>query len=456
MTYSDFLAGKAITVKPLGLAEAPGLSPVLFPFQRDVVSFALQCGRGALFLDTGLGKTICQLEYARHAPGDVLILAPLAVAGQTVREAHDKLGLEAAHSRDGRKHGKITVANYERLHLFDLSQFSAVVLDESSILKSFMGKTKRQLCDSFAEYPFRLACTATPAPNDYMELGNHSEFLGVMDGTEMLTRWFINDTMNFGNYRLKGHAEKPFWEWVASWAACVSKPSDLGYDDADFALPPLKNHLHSVATDYSTGAAEDELFRCAAISATTIHAEKRMTLQDRVGRVADLCRAESGEAWIVWCETNDESAALAAAIPDAVEVKGADSLDAKEDRLEAFASGRARVIVSKPSICGFGLNWQHCARVAFASLSYSYEQFYQAIRRSWRFGQKRPVEVHSVISESEMPIWQTIQNKLRAHEGMKSAMRHAVFHRGRTSSVRHTYAPQHLDTLPKWLKKSAA
>lgn len=450
--YHDFLASKAVTVKPLGLSEVPDLSPSLFPFQGNVVRFGLQCGRGALFLDTGLGKTICQLEWARHVPGDVLILAPLAVAGQTVREARELLGIEAHHSRDGAVKGKITVANYERLHLFDPARFAGVVLDESSILKSFMGKTMRALCDAFDQTPFRLACTATPAPNDYEEMGNHSEFLGVMSRTEMLQRWFIHDSENTADWKMKGHAEKSFWQWVSSWAACVSKPSDLGYADAAFALPPLRTHLHTVATDYAVGVDEGMLFRAPTISATTMHAEKRMTLADRVGRVASLCASESSEPWIVWCETNDESAALAAAIPDAVEVKGADSLESKEDKLEAFSAGRARVIVTKPSIAGFGLNWQHCARVAFASMSYSYEQFYQAIRRSWRFGQKRPVEVHAVIAETEMPIWQAIQTKLRAHDTMKSAMRHAVFNRGRISSVRHAYNPTHQTSLPKWMK----
>lgn len=449
--YADFLRGKVKLAQPSGLARVPKLSSALSPFQQQATEFCLRAGRAAMFLDTGLGKTRCQLEWARHIPGKVLILAPLAVAAQTVREAKEALGMEIHHSRDGSIGEGVTIANYERLHLFDASVFAGVVLDESGILKSFMGKTMQLLCETFANTPFRLACTATPAPNDYEELGNHSAFLGVMSRGEMLQRWFIHDSANTSEWKIKGHAERPFWQWVASWAACASRPSDFGFSDEGYSLPPLKTHLHSVATDYTIGAGDGDLFRVPSMSAANIHAEKRLTAADRVRHVAALVAAEPSEPWIVWCESNEESAALAKAIPECVEVKGADSMESKEAKIEAFTTGEARVIVSKSSICGFGLNWQHCARVAFASLSYSYEQFYQAIRRSWRFGQLRPVDVHVVIAETEMPIWQAQQSKLRAHEQMKGAMRHAVMAHGKSSQVKHSYEPTHFDLAPSWL-----
>lgn len=451
MTYRQFLNSKLVEVPPAGLEEIPWLSESLAEFQNDVVEFALRAGRAAMFLDTGLGKTRCQIEWARHLPGKALILAPLAVASQTVREGRDALGVEIHHSRDGSIGEKITITNYERLELFDTTQFDAVVLDESSILKSFMGKTKRLLCERFAGTRYRLCCTATPAPNDYMELGNHCDFLGLMSNTEMLTRWFIHDSNDTGVWRMKGYAERSFWQWVASWGACVSRPSDLGYDDGAYKLPELKTQIHRVevgAKEPPTGM----LFDIPSISATTLHQEKKHSVKERVGCVAELVRAEPGESFIVWCETNEESELLAKAIGgDCVEVKGSDSIDAKEERLLAFSEGRARVIVSKPSICGFGLNWQHCARVVFASVSFSYEQFYQAVRRSWRFGQKRPVRVDVILSPSEIPVWRTVMAKLEAHEKMKSAMRHAVFNRGERHSVKHDYQPKHKATLPSWI-----
>lgn len=453
VTYAQFLESKTIAAKKAGLEKLPRLSRTLFPLQKDATQFALAAGRSAMFLDTGLGKTLCEIEFARHVPGRTLILAPLAVAPQTVREAKGRLGLDIHHSRDGKPGDGITVANYEKLHLFDADEFTGIVLDESSILKSFAGKTKMELCAKFARTPFRLAATATPAPNDYMELGNHSEFLGVMPNTEMLMRWFIHDSADTGVWKMKGHAEKAFWQWVSSWAVCASKPSDLGHDDGAYALPPLNTHIHKVSTDQTKDAEEGFLFRCPGTSATTMHAEKRLTSDDRVKRVAELCAAEPDESWLVWCESNEESAALTKAIKGAVEVKGSGmSTDEKESRLDAFARGEARVLVTKPSIAGYGLNLQVCARVVFSSLSYSYESFYQAIRRSWRFGQTRAVDVHVIIAETEINIWRTIQHKLENHDKMKRAMRHAVFKKGAVHHVKNSYNPKHKDTLPKWLK----
>lgn len=450
--YEAFLRSKAHQESSAGLSiEAGDLHSSLFDYQRDVTAWLLNQGRGAAFLDTGLGKTAIQCEWARHIPGKVIILAPLAVAQQTVREAAELLGLEITYSKDGRPKSRITITNYERLEAFNPAEFAGVVLDESSILKSFMGKTKKLLCDAFAQTPHRLACTATPAPNDYMELGNHSEFLGVMPNQEMLMRWFMHDSGNTSQWRLKRHGERAFWQWVASWAACLSSPSDAGYDGSRHQLPPLQTQVHSVSSDLDIdGAGEGELFRMPTASAASLHQEKRTSLDARVAVAAELANSTS-EPVAVWCETNEESARLAKAIPDAVEVVGSQSPEEKERRLLAFTDGQARVIVSKASICGFGMNWQHCNTVIFASLSYSYEQFYQAIRRFWRFGQTRPVTVHVVLADSEIPVWQTIQRKLDAHEEMKGAMKHAAFSRGQHSSIKISYQPTHTASLPDWL-----
>lgn len=449
--YRQFLETKQVTAPRRGHAPSVPLHSVLFDYQKTAVQFAIECGSAALFLDTGLGKTLCQLEWAKHVPGDVLILTPIAVAAQTVREAQ-KLNLDCHQSRDGRKAGRVTVTNYDRLEKFNLNDYTGVVLDESSILKSFMGKTKNMLCDRFASYQYKLACTATPAPNDYMELGNHSDFLGVMPSNEMLSRWFINDTMNFGSYRLKGHAVESFWEWIGSWAACASRPSDLGGDDSRHILPPLKTNSHFCAVDLTIGRDEGELFRSGALSATEMHRDKRTTIDARVEKVIDLCKGD--DYHLVWCETNDESAALAKAFGDrCVEVVGSQSPDEKEERLERFALGQVPILVTKPSIAGFGLNLQHCNHVVFASISYSYESFYQAIRRSWRFGQVRPVTVDCVMAETERSIWATVQDKLDAHEQMKSAMRNASLS-NRHTGIKEHYNPTTKSKGPIWLKSN--
>lgn len=422
MTYQELLNRKRIKARDFGV-EPKSIHPELFDFQRKAVEFAVRKGRAALFLDTGLGKTICQLEWARQIPGEVLILAPVAVAPQTVREAKDHLGMDVHHSRDGSVHGKVTITNYERLHLFDAQQFAGVVLDESSILKSFDGKTTQRLTNAFRQTPYKLAATATPSPNDHMELGTHAEFLGIMSRTEMLARWFVNDTANTGDWRLKGHAVLSFWEWVASWAVCASKPSDLGGNDHRYELPPLTQRIHVVETERPPNIETGFLFGHAELSATNMHADKRATMGDRVSKAVEL--AKTGDYCLIWCESNAESEALRRAIPDCVEVVGSDDSDEKESKLDAFSRGEVRVMVTKPSIAGFGLNWQHCNHVIFASLSYSYEAYYQAIRRTWRFGQKRQVQVDAIIADSEQGIWRTIKAKMESHDEMKSAMRTA-------------------------------
>jgi len=345
----------------------------------------------------------------------------------------------------------VNIANYERLPKIDASAFGGIVLDESSILKSFSGPTKRMLCEAFAVTPYRLAATATPAPNDHMEIGQHSEFLSVMRGAEMLTRWFITDQSTMGGYRLKGHATADFWAWVASWSRAASLPSDLGGEDAAYILPPLNYEVHTVAADVTQHVGEGMLFRIPDGSATTMHLEKRLTIADRVARAAEIANRDTG-ACIVWCETNAESAALAKAIPDAIEVHGSMTLDAKEAALDDFTFGRRRVIVTKPKLAGFGLNWQHARTVIFASVSHSYEQHYQAVRRAWRFGQTQPVTCHVVISDTEAPIWTNVRRKAADHDKMKRAMTQAMLEAQSDATLRRVYTRTPKVILPNFME----
>lgn len=431
MTYDTFLARKAVQAAPVGFhVAADDLGDHLFPFQRRIVSWALSVGRAAVFADTGLGKTRMQLTWAdrvaKFTGGRVLILAPLAVADQTVREA-EAIGIKAGYARRQEDVAEtITVTNYEMLGHFDAGSFAGVVLDESSILKSFMGKTKRAIIEAFAGLRFKLACTATPAPNDHVELGNHADFLDVMPANEMLSRWFINDTMSAGNYRLKGHAAGDFWRWVASWAISVTKPSDLGdFDDTGYVLPGLHIFEHTVAVDHSRAHEDGKLLKHGDLSATELHREMRETNADRCAKVAELVTG-SDESWIVWCNTNYEADELVRLLPDAIEVRGSETVDAKQRKLRAFTAGEARIIITKPSIAGFGLNWQHCHNMAFVGLSYGYEDLYQALRRSYRFGQTREVNAHLICAESEVGVMETLRAKEAAHRQMQLAMAAAM------------------------------
>jgi len=458
--YYAFLARKRRSAIPSGLKRIPALNGAMFGYQADVTDFLLRIGSGAALLDTGLGKSIIELEYGRvmveanHK--SVLMLAPLAVGPQHEREAA-KFGIEAKYVRHPSEitGPGIWITNYERLHLFDPGGFCALILDESSLLKAYGGKTSKALIAFGERVRYRLAATATPAPNDHMELGQHSAFLQVMPSNEMLARWFVADQSEMGRYRLKRYGVEDFWSWVASWARMAGRPSDLGYSDDGFILPKLNQDLHYVNVDLTLGRAGGELFRAVDTSATSIHKEKRRTAPARAERIAELVAAEPGEAWVVWCDTDYEADELTARIPDAVEVRGSMPLERKEERLVAFSTGKIRVLVTKSSIAGFGLNWQHCARCAFAGLSFSYESYYQAIRRFWRFGQKRPVNVHIALAETEGVIWHTIQRKAREHEEMKramnAAMRRAVIER----EMKIPYRPRHVARIPSWLKEVA-
>lgn len=406
--YDAFVLSKARLAPATGLSVVPPLNSRMFPFQRDIAAWALRRGRAAIFADCGMGKTLMQLEWANHIPGRVLVLAPLAVAEQTVREGRE-FGIEVHYARSqlAASNHRIVVTNYEMLHHFDPTQWTGVVLDESSILKSYDGATRTAIIETFSQTPFRLACTATPAPNDFMELGNHAEFLGVMTRPEMLAMYFVHDGGETQQWRLKGHAQDAFWRWLCSWAVTCRKPSDLGYDDTGFNLPPISYHQHTVAASRPT---DGFLFALPAASLAERIDARRETVGERVASVVRLVNTTPGP-WVVWCGLNAESSALASGIPDAVEVTGSDSVEVKERALAQFADGKIRVLVTKPSIAGFGMNWQHCHQMAFVGLSDSWEQYYQAVRRCWRFGQRHPVNVHVVTADTEGAVVANIRRK---------------------------------------------
>jgi len=417
MDYKDYLSGKLIADLPSGIDPEP-ISPMLFDFQRDIVKWALRRGRAAIFADCGMGKTPMQLEWARQIPGDVLILAPLAVSQQTVREGK-KFNIEVHYcrSQDMAKPG-INVTNYEMLEHFDLTKWKGIVLDESSIIKSYEGKFRNKIIEESALIPYRLACTATPAPNDYMELGNHAEFIGAMSRTEMLSMFFVHDGGETQKWRLKGHAEKDFWRWLCSWAVMIRKPSDLGYNDGDFILPELHHRQITVDADRPT---DGMLFALEAQTLQERIKARRETVKDRALACADMVN-NSQDQWLIWCNLNSESEELADIIPDSIEVRGSDSRESKEDRVIQFIEGRARVLISKPSIFGYGLNLQNCHNVAFVGLSDSWEQYYQAVRRCWRFGQTKPVYVYTITAETEGAVVSNIKRKEEDAERMAQNM----------------------------------
>lgn len=424
--YANFLDSKRLIVPSAGVdVAADALHDALFPFQRDLTRWALRKGRAAIFADTGLGKTLMQLAWAQQAGERVLILAPLGVARQTVREAA-RWGIRARYMRAQPADAcGITITNYEMLPHFDPAAFDAVVLDESSILKNFEGKTRTSLIEAFRNTPMRLCCTATPAPNDISELANHAEFLGILSRAEMLASFFVHDE---DGWRLKGHARTPFYRWLASWGMSLKRPSDLGYSDLGYDLPGLSIVPEIVDTDYSPPG---QLFATTLKGVGDRAAVRKATLTDRVRRAADLILAEPDEPWIAWCGLNDEGRQLAALVSDSVLVEGSQSPDEKADALEAFVAGRIRVMVTKPSIAGFGLNMQHCARMVFVGLGDSYETYYQSIRRCYRFGQQREVNAHIVLTEPEEAIYTNVLRKEReAQETATELLQHvAVFER---------------------------
>ena len=427
MDYIDFLKSKQITIEPSGFdINISELNTMLFDWQKDIVKWALRKGKCALFEDCGLGKTPQQLEFAyqvhKHTGGNILILAPLAVAKQTQREGV-KFGYDVniCRTQSDVKQG-INITNYEMLKHFDASKFIGIVLDESSILKNQTGKYKKMIIDMFKETPYKMACTATPAPNDFMELGTHSEFLGIMTQTEMLSTFFVHDGGETSKWRLKGHAESKFFEWVANWACCMTSPADLGYDENGYNLPQLNIIEHIVKSDDLVDD-EGQMMLCAETSLSLLERRqaRKSSLKKRVECAAEIANNIDSQV-LVWCDLNDESAELTKAINDAVEVKGSDEDDHKTSAMVGFANGKVKVLVSKPKIAGFGMNWQNCNNIIFVGLSDSFEAYYQAVRRCWRFGQTKEVNVHIIISEKEGAVKANIERKQSDAKRMTSEL----------------------------------
>lgn len=456
--YHDFVGAKlTVRTERAGVTvDDAALSPALFPFQRHLVRWALATGKAALFAACGLGKTLMQLEWAHRiaeaTQRDVLILAPLAVSQQTVREGA-RFGLRVTYAPDeASMASRVTITNYERLDKFDPSRFAGVVLDESGIIKNYSGKVKAEIFSAFRSTPYKLACSATPAPNDHMELGQHAEFLDVLTSHEMLARWFINDQASFGTYRLKGHAARDFWDWVCSWARCVTMPSDLGYPDDGYVLPDLTVEKHIVSVDVLADRGA-ELFRTPDMSATAVHKEKRRSARDRAAKVGELVAREPSEPWLIWCETDYEEDALREVLPDAAIVNGKDPIETKETRIAAFVDGAARIMISKGSILGFGLNFQHCARMAFVGPTFSYERFHQCVKRAHRFGQRRAVAAHVVMAQTEVGVWDILMRKADDHEVMAREMAAATRRATeRVDNAAKAYAARKRFTLAPWIQ----
>jgi len=419
MKYKEFLRNKSATDVETGI-KVEKLNSQLFDFQRDITRWALKRGRAAIFADCGLGKTPMQLEWANKIPGNVLILAPLAVAEQTVREG-EKFNIKVDYHRSQKDvKGKITITNYEMLHKFNPAHYNGIVLDESSILKSYTGKFRNEIIESFQNTPFKLCCTATPAPNDFMELGNHAEFLGTSSRTEMLSMFFVHDGGETQKWRLKGHAESEFWRWLCSWAVMIRKPSDLGYENDGFILPELKIHERLVKVDKSHGTGET-LFRMPAETLQARQKERKITIAERVKEAASIINGD-GKPWIIWCNLNTESESATKAVKDSLEISGSHSHDYKTKNMIGFTKGNFRILVTKPKIAGFGMNWQHCSNVIFLGLSDSYEQYYQAIRRCWRFGQKKQVNCYIITAETEGAVVENIKRKEQDAQKMAEGM----------------------------------
>lgn len=450
--YKSFIEGKSLRHKPSGFKTVPELHTSLFEFQNSIVSWALRGGRRLLGEDCGLGKTFQELEWSKHVVNEtkkpVILFCPLAVAPQTLLESQRfgyenvKIVEDASQVING-----INITNYHKLHKFDCSVFGGVVLDESDILASFMGKTKQALCHEFRNTPYRLCASATWAPNDHMEIGNHAEFLGIMPSNEMLARWFINDPAHVGKYRLKGHAEKDFWNWVSSWACCIRKPSDIGFSDEGFELPPLNLIEHCVGVETTM-----ESIGAEKLSATTLHDEFRRTADARADVVAELTN-KSNDFWTIWVNSDYEAEAVMKRVKGAVEVSGKMKDSVKEQRLNDFSRGKIQKLVTKSKIAGFGMNWQHCNNFCNFN-SYSFKAYYQLMRRHYRFGQKRTVNGHIIFAETEGDVLATIKRKQadqdRMHSEMCIAMRDTWDLENRQRRLGN-YNPTVPMTIPNWV-----
>lgn len=415
-SYTDFIQRKHRAHNPTGI-EPESIHEHLFDFQADTVKWSLKKGRSCIFAGTGLGKTLMQCEWGRHFEGRKLIVAPLAVGHQTIHEARS-LGMKIRpiySALDLVGSDGVFIVNYDRLHLVGAEKWDAVILDESSIIKSHDGKFRNYITDVFRNVPYRLACTATPSPNDYMELATHAEFCGAMSRSEMLATFFTHDGGDTSKWRLKGHAKKDFWRWVASWAAVYAHPADLGYDTPGYDLPELKFQDHLVDVP---GTVLGGLFGDGRVSATKTYAVLRESADVRTEIAAKIVAEDSTRSAVIWCHTDEEQKLLEKMIPGAASVKGSQSVEEKERGLQEFSGGAKKQIITKPKIAGFGLNWQHCDRMIFCGVTYSFEQIYQAIRRCWRFGQKNPVTVHMVTCNAQSAIVDALRVKQEAFTTM--------------------------------------
>lgn len=455
--YEDFLKKKEVTAVNAGFSvPKEELNKNLFPFQKDIVAWALQKGKSSVFTDCGSGKTCIQLEFAhqvcKKTGGTALIVAPLSVGEQTRREG-EKFGIESFVVREQKevRRGAINITNYEILNHFDADAFNCVVLDESSILKCFTSATRNELIDSFALTPYKMCCTATPSPNDFTELGNHAEFMGVMSRTEMLATYFIHDGSDTSKWRLKGYGEEKFWEWVATWAICMRTPKDLGYSDEGYVLPKLNIIEHIIPSD----AGAYELFPTRAETLSE-RREARKESQGRRVQEAKRLVEESEEQWLVWCDYNSESEELHKAIDKSIEVVGADSPEYKSEQALNFVDGKTKCLVSKSSIYGMGLNFQNCHNIIYCGISDSFESFYQSVRRCWRYGQEHEVNAHIIISEKELNVLDNIKRKEAQMDEMQSKMI-ALMHDVTMSQLHHTtritteYKPKERMMMPQWI-----
>lgn len=475
--YKKYLGRKVLRAKPTGFEPQLPLHNIFFDWQRPVIEQAIRVGRYALFEERGLGKTLQQVEWAKHIQDHtrkpVLIVCPLAVARQTIREGEKiDIEIEYVRSMDDVKMAStpIMIINYDMLKHIEPDRFGGLVLDESSILKSYQGKTKKFIVDYFVpSIQYRLFCSATPAPNDHLELGNHSEGLGVMPSSEMIARWFINsandpgDLMVAGKYKILEHGKEDFWRWLSSWSACISKPSDIGYSNEGYDRPPLDIIYHKLPVDHTRAwqkpnkNGQYSLFLTDTLSATNIWAEKRETYARRCHKAKELDEElqAKNEYHIIWCDTNDESKLLAELIPDAVEVKGSDSITNKEAKLDDFSQGNVRAIVTKSKIAGMGLNWQHCAYQTFVSINYKWEEWYQAVGRTDRFGNMRQTTVNMIHAENEHKILEALKRKGNAHAMMQKEV-NEIFAKYGTLSIGKKELTLELGNqkmeLPQWLK----
>lgn len=458
MTYSDFLEKKEVVIADSGFeVDDKELSPYLFNFQKDIVKWALRKGKSALFEDTGLGKTIQQLQWAesvnKHTDSPIIIFAPLAVSKQTVKEG-EKFGFKVnlCESQDDVING-INITNYEKIHKFDTDLFQGVVLDESSILKSYSGKTTQDMINRFRFTPYKLACTATPSPNDFTELGNHAEFLNVTTMNEMLSLYFINDSSHGNGWRLKGHSREDFFKWIAEWAMMIKSPRDFGFEVKGYDLPKL-NIINEVVASVNND--DERLFSMPAETLSERRQARKDSLSERVNKTVEIIEKNNIDTCLIWCNYNDESEQLSKAIKDSYEIKGSDTEEHKEKGMIGFANDDVKYLISKPSICGFGMNWQNCNNMIFCGLSDSFEQFYQAIRRCYRFGQTKEVNVYVITSEAERNVLNNVKQKQANHEMMSREMMKVTTEISKEKlyqikRFRSHYSPNENMQMPTWL-----